>query len=519
MPDAGEREVNLRLRRVDWRFLLPWLRPSRVFCRAGPTLARAVASIAGEMVTEGGTGDCDLAVAEDPDRSTLAELYAAVRPGGVSYTEWHLPAGRFEPAARAIREAGFTDVAWYRPWPDVTAPVYWIPLGTQGAERYLRDRRRLRGGRVRRLLAAARRWPGDLLRGRPATPICAVALRPDAGPSPERVPAAWLRDEWPRFGLGPTPGRLATMLVTGGARSVNKVVLLAFAEPSPAPLVALKAPRVGPAAAGVLRERDALAALARHRHAPLPGVPRVLTYREVDGLPVLGETALAGRPLDGVLSARNLDAWSTKVTDWLVALAREAPVLAATRWRETIVEPALRRFGEQFAGIADPGLVRDSERIARAIAPLPCVPEQRDLGPWNVLVTPAGGLAVLDWESAEVEGLPALDLLYYLAYAAFGVERAHDPASRAASYRRLLDASTPTGAVRRRCLARYCAATALGEATLPALRVLLWLIHARSEYRRAVEDAGGSPDRGALQGSLFLALWELEVRDVVAGGG
>jgi aminoglycoside phosphotransferase (APT) family kinase protein len=38
-------------------------------------------------------------------------------------------------------------------------------------------------------------------------------------------------------------------------------------------------------------------------------------------------------------------------------------------------------------------------------------PEQRDFGPWNLLVTPAGQIAVLDWESAEVDGLPALDRL------------------------------------------------------------------------------------------------------------
>ncbi len=62
--------------------------------------------------------------------------------------------------------------------------------------------------------------------------------------SGELAPSAWLRDGWPHWGLGDAPSRLSTLLVTGGPRSVSKVVLLAFAEPSPVPLVAVKAPRV-----------------------------------------------------------------------------------------------------------------------------------------------------------------------------------------------------------------------------------------------------------------------------------
>lgn len=86
------------------------------------------------------------------------------------------------------------------------------------------------------------------------------------------------------MGLGPTPEQLSTLLVTGGPRSVSKVVLLAFAEPSQAPLVAVKAPRVRAAAAGVRREALALARLTGRRSEPTPGVPRLLFCREIDGV-------------------------------------------------------------------------------------------------------------------------------------------------------------------------------------------------------------------------------------------
>jgi hypothetical protein len=292
------------------------------------------------------------------------------------------------------------------------------------------------------------------------------------------------------------------------------VVLLAFVVPSPIPAVAVKAPRVDGAASGLRREGAVLAGLASHQNHPIPGTPGLLFSREVDGVPLIGETALSGRPLDRLLSRRSLRAWSIKVTDWLAELARGSRSLPAAHWRETIVEPVLAQFMDRFGRVVDPGLVRAAEGILRTLGPLPAVPEQRDFGPWNLLVTPRSELAVLDWESGEVAGLPCLDLLYYLAYASFNVDRAHDPESRLASYRRSLDSTTRTGAVRRECIERYFRMTGMEPANLGPLRVLLWSIHAQSEFRHAEADAGGLPSSNVLARGFFLALWAEEVRYV-----
>jgi hypothetical protein len=298
---------------------------------------------------------------------------------------------------------------------------------------------------------------------------------------------------------------------------VSKVVLLAFAEPGSTPLVAVKAPRVDGAAVGIRREGAALTSLGARRSERVPGVPRVLFRREIDGVPLVGETALAGRPLESLLAPRSLGAWSMKVADWLAALANGGPALPASHWRDVIVEPVLSQFVERFGRVVDRGLVREGEAIVRSIGALPSVSEQRDFGPWNLLVTSAGELAVLDWESAEMEGLPALDLLYYLAYASFNVDRAQDRESRVAAYRRSLDPVTSTGAVRRDCLARYLDALGLDSACLAPLRVLVWLIHAQSDFHHAAADAGGPPPRDVLARSLFLDLWTEELRHVARG--
>ena len=517
-PDLPEQELNARLRRTDWRFLLPSPRPRRVLCRAGRDLVAAVASIAEEIVPADPEGSCDLVVAEDPDPRILAELRRALRPGGTCYTEWHLRTGGARRVERELRAAGFADVTCYRPWPGSGGrAVYWVPVGAPGAAAYVRSRRRLRGGRVRRLLAGFRQAVRDLLRARYGGPICAIARCAGDSRAGGLEPATWLREGWPEWVLGPAPERLSTLLVTGGPRSVSKVVLLAFAEPSPTPLVAVKAPRLEAAARGILGEGAALASLAGRRAAPIPGVPRLLFRREIDHVPLVGETALTGRPLESLLTRGSLTPWSLKVTDWLATLGRGAPARPADHWRQTIVDPVLSQFVERFGRVVDPGLLREGEAMVRSIGSLPAVPEQRDFGPWNLLVSPAGELGVLDWESAELEGLPALDLLYYLAYASFNVDRASDRMNRVASYRRSLDASTVTGAVRHQCLVRYCEALGLHPAVLPPLRVLVWLIHAHSDFRHAAADAGASPSPDALGRSLFLGLWAEEVRHLGRG--
>jgi hypothetical protein len=84
-PELPERELNARLRRADWRFLLPTFRPRRAIARATGALAEAVASIAGEVVAAAPNGACDLAVAENADSRTLAKLHDALEPGCVCY--------------------------------------------------------------------------------------------------------------------------------------------------------------------------------------------------------------------------------------------------------------------------------------------------------------------------------------------------------------------------------------------------------------------------------------------------
>jgi hypothetical protein len=507
---SAESARNERLRLVDWRFLLASPHPRRVLCRTGGALAAALRDVAGQVVLEARAGECDLAVAVAPDAEALRELRSALEPGGACYTEWPSGAGDVRRVETALRAAGFERVTCYRRWPrSARLPAYWIPLDAPGAEAFVRAGARRRGGRVRRLVAELAGQGRAALRGRLGGSLHAIAT---AGPGSAPGPRQWLEAGWPAWSLGDPPDRLTLLLATGGPRSVSKVVLLAFAEPEVVPVVAIKAPRVPEAADGVRREADVL---ERVNSRGARGVPRLLLRRESDGTPVIAETALAGRPLEGLINDRNLASWAARATDWLVGLGRGGSIRTAAHWRHAIVEPTLARFGQVFGEVADREMLQAGAAIVRRIGDLPSVPEQRDFGPWNVLVGPDGALAVLDWESGESDGLPALDLLYFLTYASFGADAARTRDQRVDSFRRSLDPRTPTGAVRRMSLERYAHALGLPPASLDPLRALVWLVHAESDARHAAADAGGAPSAEALRRSLFLALWTAEVGDLM----
>ncbi len=489
--DLPETVRNRLLRRADWRFLLPDAAPGRSVCYAGGLLRRAVALVSGEVVNAPAPGSCDLAVVVDPGPETLRSAREALRPGGALYAEWRLPLGGDRGLRERLEAAGFRDVVVYRPWPwpDLLPARFWLPLHAPGAAEYARDHPALHRHPVPGPGSIALGTAYRLLRtlGHPS-PLCAVAEVPgDAGEAP---PAR-------------TGSRASRLLLTPGPRSVSKVVALDFEGCDAAPRVVLKQARVPEAAEGLRREAEVLRSLP-----PVDGVPRVLGCQDGDGALALAQTAVAGVPLWSVLRRDNLRELALRGTDWLADLARSTarPPVDGGEAPDSVVA----RFVDLYGEVADPAALRETERTLADAAALPRVCEQRDFGPWNVLVAPDGSLGVLDWESAEPRGLPAMDLVYFVSYLAFFRDGAMRSRRFRASYRRTLDPATPTGAVRAECLARYARGLGVETSGLAGIPLLAWMVHARSEYRHLAADVGGRPGRAALRGGVFLSLWEEE---------
>jgi aminoglycoside phosphotransferase (APT) family kinase protein len=324
--------------------------------------------------------------------------------------------------------------------------------------------------------------------------------------------AEWLRAHWSEWQFGATPDEVSLLLLTGGQRSINKVVALAFTGQDSQPCLVVKMPRVTDAVPGLQREAAILKTLQARRTTPLPGVPRIIFSEEHKSSFMLGETALTGVPLFTQLDRRNYRTWAFKATDWLIALAAAPQAISRDNWWSRLVEPILNDFQRSFAAIVDRHMLQETHLILMQLDSLPLVCEQRDFSPWNVLITATGELVVLDWESAVLDGLPGLDLIYFLTYLTFFVSGAMKAGAFVKAYRAGWSEQTLLGQVNAACLQHYCAALKLDEACLSALRPLTWLLHSRSEYARLTADASGAPLTETLRQSVFVQLWEEEMR-------
>lgn len=507
LPEARR---NRLLRRVDWRFLLPNPVPGRIASLAKGDLGEAVRLIAtGAARSE--SVPPDLAIAANPTPTELRGLLERLEAGGVCYTEWHTRG--LAAVRRRLQRAGFEDVRvyWPWPWPGRSAPWFWMPLESEAAAAFLSATRLPARNPLRRAIDVPLRglWSWAQRSGR-LRPVCAVSRKPAISAMRQAGILDWIREHWESWALGPVPDRLTWLLLTRGPRTISKPVGLVFGEPDPTPRVVVKRPRVPEAEAGLRREADALAAVRALRPGGLPGVPRLLSYAEPDGYPALAETALTGRPLFALLRPATYRDLALRGTDWLIELlTHRAP--RAPGGARALVGSAMADFEEAFGPVADPARVRASERLLAPLGDLPRVVEQRDFSPWNLHVAESGQLVIYDWESAEVDGLPLLDLIYFLSYLAFFYDGAIASGKERESYRRSLSPSTFTGRVHQECVERYADRMDLDRSLVRPLRLLTWLVHSRSDYRHLAADAAGAPTAAVLRRSLFLGLWEEEL--------
>jgi Phosphotransferase enzyme family len=470
LPDACR---NARLRRGDWRFLL-------------------------RLAEE--PGDADLVALDRAGQVELRRAHAILRPGGMVHCERRLAMpGGVGRARRALERAGFEDVRlhWVWPPPGRASAHFWIPLDAPAAASHLL---RLRPSASRWQAVARHLWRLAAAIGALA-PLSVTARKPGGDPEPDGE-IETLLDGLPEA----TSSQRSWLLLTGGRRSINKVVGLPFEAGKPAPGLVVKFARVAEAERGLEREAEVLATLAAERPAQ-PGVPRVLgTGRRVGRLAV-AETAIHGIPLLSGLDLATFPRLASTVTEWLLGLAgRSGTRQARARWQARLVAAPLEDFELRFGPVAGTDAVARARALLDGLPDLPLVPEHRDCSPWNVVLTAGGKPALLDWESADPHGLPGLDLAYFLANAAFVLEGALESGHTREAYARLLDPATPTGEVFARCVAQYCDRLGLSSDAFTRLRLLCWIVHSRSDYRHLELDAGRPPDSTALRNSVYLGL-------------
>ncbi|MEZ4863297.1 MAG: phosphotransferase [Caldilineaceae bacterium] len=517
---------NRVLRRVDWRFLLPDPWPKNTLCFADGLLAAGVAAVS-EKTTMAKVANAatslepeafDLAVARNPNQTVLTQAWHALRPGGVCYSEWYRPlVGGLPGVTSRLAQAGFGAIAgyWPWPWPDRAPTLFWLPLMAPGALHYYQVSRPLPQSPWRRALYHGQ-WALWRLAQQAGwlAPLCVVAQKLE-GDRLNDLPESLSR-QFHSEGTMTVSAKLSPqghwLLLTGGRRAINKVVGLHFADAATTPRLAVKWPRVPESAPALAQEARILCAL-QERYPTLTGAPRVIFQQGQQERFMVGESVVSGLPVGMQLNRDNYCHFALQAADWLAQLAQNSPVQPQSVWWERLIAKRLTRFRQCFGGVVAQAQLQQSQALLSTLSDLPLVCEQRDFSPWNVLVDQQGQFGVLDWESAELQGLPALDLIYFLTYLAFWVEglpvHGNMPiAQLRRAYRATLDPTTMTGNVTAVSLSRYTQQIDLDPAAIAPLRRLTWLIHADSEYQHFCADMGAQPPAALLRQSLFVNLWE-----------
>jgi aminoglycoside phosphotransferase (APT) family kinase protein len=303
-----------------------------------------------------------------------------------------------------------------------------------------------------------------------------------------------------RYGLGEA---MTCVLVTPRFRASRHVVVLVFPPGDTTPALVVKVPRLAGDDEGVRREAAALTAL--HADGTLETVPRVVAF---DG-GMLVETALAGRPLVRADVRRSREACVAALEAWLTELERARPggEVSPSDYERLLEEP-LRRFS---LALPDEGVV---SRTLELTAPLradavPLVFEHGDLSEPNLIRLRDGRIGVLDWELAEPRGLPAHDLVFFLAYAAFAAAGATTAERQAAAYR---DAVLRPGGWARLRLLAYAEGRGIDPELVGPLALACW---ARQTAALLERTGGGrsSPELVEwLRRNRYYVLWRESLR-------
>ncbi|HXR60926.1 MAG TPA: hypothetical protein VN732_06355 [Solirubrobacterales bacterium] len=480
-----EPQRNEQLRLVDWRFLLRRREPPRVIDLSPGRDSDALRLVS----TPAGPAEADLVLAGFPTTPSLRLVRDALAPGGEVVCRWWAPrlAGP-KRAKRRLRRAGFVDVRVYWPGPRPNRPPqFWLPLESREAVAHLLAKRPAKsaaGSGLRRLWSWAARF-GYL------APVYVIARLPEG------------REE----DIG---GEHSPLLLTGGHRSINKVVGLEFEPGSLRPSAATKFARVEEAEAGLEREAAVLARLAEERPG-VEGIPVLHERLRRWGRAGVAEGAIEGDSMLDRLTAKSFPEMARRVTDLLIELAGDREGAVGER---TTLDEHLEFFEAHFGPALDETQLAALRSAVDAAAKLPVICEHRDCSPWNIVLAARDRPALLDWESAEPHGVPGLDLLYFLANAVFVLEKALEAGTTRAAYRRLLDPRTPYGAVAAAETARYCEALGLEPELIPALRRLCWMVHCRSDHEHLRLAAAGEPALEELRKAPFLGLLLEELEEL-----
>jgi aminoglycoside phosphotransferase len=241
----------------------------------------------------------------------------------------------------------------------------------------------------------------------------------------------FLQNNWARLGLQRfgSASRLSCVVATPRFRASSHLIFFVLTDDDAEPKLVVKVPRLIGDHARLDREAANLRAAQHARAGGFDSIPQVLAYEDYCHHRLLVETALLGRPMSPAVVRRQTDWCIEKTLAWLLDFHGATLVHGnhTADWFERLAVSPLHQLKAMLPpAAAEECLIDETLHLIECLRgrAIRLVMEHGDLSHPNLMLSHADGVGVVDWELAEPQGLPALDLFFFLSYIAFARQRA-----------------------------------------------------------------------------------------------
>jgi hypothetical protein len=234
-------------------------------------------------------------------------------------------------------------------------------------------------------------------------------------------------------------------------------------------------------------EYQALSLLRELRIGDAETLPRAVFFGHHAGLAIIGQTVVDGMPFLERSSLTVGCPYFQGALEWFTQLATAMPEPHVAEPCETAdaMGRLFGRFQELYELTADEQRFLKSQiEILSSAGELPLAIQHGDPGVWNMLATPNGRVAVLDWEAAETDGMPLWDLYYFLRTYAVGVARARGTRDSLTAFTEQLLSPTPLSEAVGAAVACYATRMGLAPQLVEPLFHTCWMHRALKEATR-----------------------------------
>ena len=307
---------------------------------------------------------------------------------------------------------------------------------------------------------------------------------------------------------------ISSLFITPRFQASGHILVFVLSPRYAAPVYVIKMPRVKGDHLRLDREVRSLRAVHSLKSGGFDSVPKVVAYEDFKGLRLLVQTALPGQPMKPAFVRKHPKACLEVMSDWLINMQRSSSSRSSfdLSWYHRLVEMPLSFVKNKIPNLVKGHYLDCTENAGKILGAMdiPLVFEHGDMSSPNILMAPDKRPGVVDWELAEIKGLPAVDLFFFLTYVAFSRHRARRLKDQLAAFHKAFFTTKAwTTPYIQTCINEI----GLPKEALRPLFVMCWMRYVANLIVRLDCTANNSADFETnyghwLQNNRYFALWQ-----------